>query len=446
MNTKTLYSKFQHSLQRLELVPGQQLVVALGGGADSQTILDCLNRFRQENPQYAYLAIHLDHHFHPDSPLWAQTIKQSVDDYGMKSHFEDLVFEQQTRVSKEAMGRERRYQRLAALTDDNAVILLGQHRNDQIETFLLQLKRGSGPRGLASMAEVQPFIGQRRLVRPLLDISKEEILSYAHERELTWIEDDTNYDTQIERNYLRHEVISKLEQRWPQFGRSVLRSAALCAEQDALLDELLADKLNEAWCQNYWLGTGLSVAQLSDYSESLQRAAIRFWLTRHTDCQRMPSHAQLQEIQQQALNASSDAKVEVRLGAASVYLYAKALWWFETDTQSPQLYEQGAQLARPWDRVKWQLTEDQQSQVSIELTTVAQLSTPIKSQKLYQPGRQGGKLLRAWLKQARVPWWLRDDLPVLLVGDWLWLPLCGWLTCTDSSIPAPFKVSFERSG
>lgn len=445
MTTDTLYSKFQRSLQRLDLAPGQQLVVALGGGADSQTVLDCLNRFRHDNPQYRYFAIHLDHHFHPDSSAWADTIKQSVEAYGIARHFEDLTFAAQSRVSKEAMGRERRYQRLAELTDDNAVILLGQHRNDQIETFLLQLKRGSGPRGLASMAEVQPFVGQRRLVRPLLDVSKNEILAYAHAHQLIWIEDDTNYDTQIERNYLRHEVVPKLEQRWPQFGHSVLRSASLCAEQDALLDELLAERLKPTWVTHPWLGTGLDLTELSGCSEPLQRAAIRYWLSYCTQCTRMPTQAQLREIRQQALYAAVDANVEVCLGSARVYTFDNALWWFQHDAQAPALSAGEASLPNPWGRVTWQSQGDTEVETSIELTDVAQLLTSVRSTKLYQPKRQGGKPLRAWLKQSRVPWWLRDNLPVLVCGEWLWLPMCGWLTNRATDADPPLAIDSDYS-
>ncbi|PYE31176.1 tRNA(Ile)-lysidine synthase [Idiomarina fontislapidosi] len=444
MITETLYSKFQRSIQRLNLTPGQQLVVALGGGADSQTVLDCLNRFRQNNPQYRYFAIHLDHHFHPDSPAWAKTIKQSVEAYGIAGHFEDLTFAPQSRVSKEAMGRERRYQRLAELTDDNAVILLGQHRNDQIETFLLQLKRGSGPRGLASMAEVQPFVGQRKLVRPLLEVSKNEILAYAHANQLIWIEDDTNYDTQIERNYLRHEVVPQLEQRWPQFGHSVLRSASLCAEQDALLDELLAGRLKQAWVRHAWLGTGLDLTELSGCSEPLQRAAIRYWLSYYTECSRMPTQAQLKEIRQQALYAAIDANVEVCLGSASVYTFDNALWWFQHSAQASVLSASGASLAEPWGCVRWQTRENGKIDKPIELTDVAQLLTSLKSTKLYQPKRQGGKPLRAWLKQSRVPWWLRDTLPVLICAEWLWLPMCGWLTDSATKDNPPLTITVDH--
>ena len=164
MSNDALYERFLKVINRLSLRPGQQIVAALGGGADSQTILDLLMRFRRDNPQYNYLAIHLDHSFHPDSGRWSDVIHEAAKAYGVDTIFEPLEVPMKSRVSKEAIGRELRYKRLAELTESNAVLLLGQHKNDQIETFLLQLKRGSGPKGLASMAEVQPWEESARFV------------------------------------------------------------------------------------------------------------------------------------------------------------------------------------------------------------------------------------------------------------------------------------------
>jgi len=320
-----LYNAFEQHLQALNLPAGTQLVAALGGGADSQSVLDLLDRFRQSHPEYQYLAIHLDHHFHPDSSTWAAQIKADAERRQFPVHVESLEVPVSNRQSKEAEGRKWRYQRLAALTDHDALILVGQHRNDQIETFLLQLKRGAGPKGLAAMAALAPFIEQRRIWRPLLQVSKQDILSYSKARGLFWIEDETNADVRIERNFLRHEVIPTLEARWPQFGNSVLRSAALCAEQDALLNELLADELTQLLHPS----GGLQVDPLRQRSPAFQRAVMRLWLQQQQVS--MPSQAQLEQIIKQMLFTSNDTKPMVQWGQYKLlrskqrYLYIESL-------------------------------------------------------------------------------------------------------------------------
>lgn len=313
-----LYPEFAKQLDSLQLPPGQQLVVALGGGADSQTILDLTLRYRQDHPEFSYLAIHLDHYFHPDSPKWAEFLRTWCINQNIEAIVEPLFVPSGARLSKEEQGRKARYQRITELTSENAVILLGQHRNDQAETFLLQLKRGAGPKGLAAMAIEAPFAGQRRLFRPLLATTKAEIYAYAKAHGVEWIEDDTNTDTSIERNFLRCEIIPRLTERWPQFLDTVARSAKLCAEQTALVDELLHEHLTarleedgRLLLKGWW--------QLSDIR---QRALLRAWL-QHNHAP-LPSFAVLSELAKQIQR--SEGGKQVRVSWANVEVYRRQKW------------------------------------------------------------------------------------------------------------------------
>ncbi|WP_278374240.1 ATP-binding protein, partial [Idiomarina abyssalis] len=119
MTVDGLYDLFCDALESLALQPGQQLVAALGGGADSQTVLDLLMRYRRQHPQYDYLAIHLDHSFHPSSADWSSTIEEAAKAYGIPTIFEPLDVPVANRQSKEAAGREGRYQRMAELTQND---------------------------------------------------------------------------------------------------------------------------------------------------------------------------------------------------------------------------------------------------------------------------------------------------------------------------------------
>ena len=418
MTVDGLYDLFSESLASLTLKPGQQLVAALGGGADSQTILDLLMRYRQQHPQYGYLAIHLDHSFHPSSASWSSTIEQAAKAYGVKTIFELLDVPVANRQSKEAAGRERRYQRLSELTEDDAVLLLGQHRNDQIETFFLQLKRGSGPKGLSSMAHIQPWKGNRRLCRPLLSVSKEDILDYAQQQDLTWIEDDTNYDTRIERNFLRHKVVPLLEERWPQFGQSVLRAAKLCAEQQQVMDELLLERLRKEQLHN----THFPVSLLSSQSAAMQRALLRTWL--QTLKRSLPSYEQLEQIRLQAGSASNDSKLQVQCDGYRVRYFQQGLW---CDIDAEPLPEDCWINDTEVDLGVWGKlsipSELMMGSNQLKLT----FSAP--TEKLGKPGRQGRKKLKDWLKQAGVPPWLRQRRPILeLNGEYLWVANLGWFS------------------
>lgn len=429
MMSDLLFDRFCTVLDGLSLKPQQQIVIALGGGADSQALLDCAMRYREQHPHYRYLAVHLDHSFHPDSAAWSATIQQAITDYAVASHFEQLTVPLAARQSKEAAGRESRYQRLRELSEDDAVILLGQHRNDQIETLLLQLNRGSGPKGLASMAEVHAWYQQRRLVRPLLAVSKQAIYDYAHARQLTWIEDNTNYDTRIERNFLRHEVIPQLEQRWPSFGDSVLRSARLCAEQQQVLEDLLSDKLATQIITSPLLGKGLPVDNLRRQSAAMQRAMLRHWLMQTTVSEAaLPSYQQLEQIRQQALAARADSRMCVDCSTYQVRCYQMALWVTErvTETALAQANEQSIRMPGRYHLVApWGQLEIPPALAALAPITLYYGLSPGKWQ---HPTRQGRKTQGDWLKQAQVPPWLRATAPTLrLASDWAWLPQVGWL-------------------
>jgi len=434
MTVDGLYDLFCQSLKSLALKPGQQLVAALGGGADSQTILDLLMRYRQQHPQYHYLAIHLDHSFHPSSADWSSTIEQAAKAYDIETIFEPLDVPVSSRQSKEAAGREGRYQRLAELTENDAVLLLGQHRNDQIETFLLQLKRGSGPKGLSSMAHIHPWKGNRRLCRPLLSVSKEDILDYAQQQDLIWIEDDTNYDTRIERNFLRHNVVPLLEARWPQFGQSVLRAAKLCAEQQQVMDELLLQRLRkEQTHKNHF-----PLCLLEQQSDAMQRALLRTWL--QTLNRSLPSYEQLEQIRLQARSASNDSQLQIQCDGYSVRYFQFALWCDTTPGVLPEDcwindtdvdFGAWGKLSIPPDLMM--------GNNQLKLT----FSPP--TEKLGKPGRQGRKKLRDWLKQAGVPPWLRQRYPTLeLNGQYIWVANFGWFSYQAVDIidlPEPVWVS-----
>ncbi|RUO73331.1 tRNA lysidine(34) synthetase TilS [Idiomarina ramblicola] len=431
-----LYDLFSKSLESLSLKPGQQLVAALGGGADSQTVLDLLMRYRRQNPQYRYLAIHLDHSFHPSSANWSLTIEQAAKAYGIETIFEPLHVPIANRQSKEAAGRERRYQRLAELTKDDAVLLLGQHRNDQIETFFLQLKRGSGPKGLSSMASIQPWTGNRRLCRPLLSVSKEQILEYAQQQSLTWIEDDTNYDTRIERNFLRHKVVPLIEERWPQFGQSVLRAAKLCAEQQQVMDELLLERLGKAQTHK----SHFPLSLLENQSSAMQRALLRTWL--QTMKRSLPSYEQLEQIRLQAESARKDSQLQVQCDGYCVRYFQQALW---CDIVAGELPEERQIIDTDIDLGVW-------GKLSIPADLIAgdnrlKLTFSPTAEKLAKPGRQGRKKLKDWLKQAGVPPWLRQRRPVLELNDeYLWVASLGWFsyqTIDNIALPEPVWISSD---
>src|SRR3954471_23689656 len=211
----------------------KRIAVALSGGIDSVVLLHLL----KGHP--GVTAVHVHHGLSPNADAWAAFCRRLCKRWGVPLS----VFH--VRVNKkgkglEAAAREARYAAFRKLKAD--VIALAHHLDDQAETVLMNLLRGAGLRGAAGMRPLARFEG-KLLARPLLEIPRKDLESYARLHELEWIEDETNSDESLTRNFLRRRVGPLLETRFPQWRRSLARAARLFSEKDDRAARLLREYL-----------------------------------------------------------------------------------------------------------------------------------------------------------------------------------------------------------
>lgn len=255
-----------------QLLTSRQILVAFSGGLDSTVLLHQLVQWRTENLGVTLRAIHVHHGLSANADAWVTHCENVCQQWQVPLVVERVQLAQEG-LGIEAQARQARYQAFARTLLPGEVLVTAQHLDDQCETFLLALKRGSGPAGLSAMAEVSEFAGTR-LIRPLLARTRGELEQWALAHGLRWIEDESNQDDSYDRNFLRLRVVPLLQQRWPHFAEATARSAALCAEQESLLDELLADDL--AHCQTSQ--GALQIAPMLAMSDARRAAIIRRWL------------------------------------------------------------------------------------------------------------------------------------------------------------------------
>jgi tRNA(Ile)-lysidine synthase len=205
--------------------------------------------------------------------------------------------------SLEAAARDARYALLERELAPGEILVTAHHRDDQVETFFLQLLRGAGVAGLAAMPPRRKF-AEGFIARPLLNISRADLVTYARARRLVWIEDPTNQFTRYGRNYLRHEVLPTLRKRWEGFDSIIARTARHMSEAAKLLDaRASADLLGAAD------GAGLNVAALRRLTPARRRNVLRVFVARAG--LELPSTAQLMEIAGTMLVARMDSQPEV---------------------------------------------------------------------------------------------------------------------------------------
>ncbi|HHF3231268.1 TPA: tRNA lysidine(34) synthetase TilS [Vibrio diabolicus] len=410
---ESLYPHFAQVLGRY-YQSGTKVVLAFSGGVDSRLLLELLSRYQQAHSIECH-AVYVHHGLSSNADDWADKCLLWAKQVGISCSIERVSLDISNGESIELLAREARYQALTKYIQEGDILLTGQHADDQLETFLLALKRGSGPKGLSSMAESMPF-SSGSLVRPLLTIKRKTIEDAATKLGLEWVEDESNQDTRYDRNFLRHCVIPELSGRWPSIHQAVQRSASLCAQQEALLDELLSAVFERALQTDL----SLSIEELAKHGELARARLIRMWLAKLNTS--MPTQVQLNLIWNEVALAQQDANPKLQLKQGEVRRFRNRLYWV-------------TEIA---DVTEWQSTIQVDTVLSLperlgELTlttsssnaTIALPSQPELLRVTFNPEglsahpttRNHSRKLKKLFQEYNVPSWLRRQIPILMYQD-----------------------------
>jgi len=289
----------------------QSLVLALSGGIDSVVLLDVLIKSSYDNNKI--LAVHVNHGISESSNSWQKFCESLCAKYQITCVNEQVELTDM-KLGLEGAARKARYQALSKHITNDTVLLTAQHQDDQCETLLLALKRGSGVLGLAGMLPVTT-LPEGAHARPLLDISQQAINDYAAKHKLQWVEDNSNANTDFDRNFLRHDIITAINDRWPSFSANAARSAALCQQQTALAAEIAQLDLSS----NKQHHSQLSITLLNQLSDSRISNLIRYWLTINDVM--LPSFKQLEQIKFQCLSQNEDSSPLIAIGQKQLRRY-----------------------------------------------------------------------------------------------------------------------------
>ena len=253
---------------------------------------------------------HVDHGLQPASSDWSRQCARQARAWGVPLVNLKASIVKRLGESPEAAAREARYALLARELEAGEVLVTAQHREDQVETLLLQLVRGAGVTGLASMPRFAPF-ASGHIARPLLDCPRTVLVDYAKRFRVAWIEDPTNQQQQFGRNYLRHRVLPLLRERWAGVDVAIARTARHMAEAGELLEESARRDLHAVSD-----GDGVNVAALRRLPPARRRNALRVFIARAGI--ELPSAAQMAEMAGPLLSSRADAQPEVRWPGAAL--------------------------------------------------------------------------------------------------------------------------------
>lgn len=227
------------------LADSRRVLIGVSGGADSMALLHMIAQER-DNLGKDFKVLHVDHRINPDSAAWAKLVSDYCESIDMPCE----VFTVDVRLwgnNLEQAARKGRYD--AFNRQDCDTIMLAHHADDQVETFLLKLFRGSGPKGLRCMPASSPcwFDASKRVVRPLLDMTKSDLERYADVNGIPHVVDPSNRDNSYDRNWIRNVLVPMIRERNDIADVNIRKSAAIQDEAYGLMSELA--EIDRANCQ-----------------------------------------------------------------------------------------------------------------------------------------------------------------------------------------------------
>ena len=394
--------------------PGRCVWIALSGGLDSSLLVTLAADACRRHPR-PLRALHVHHGLQAAADDFERHCRRLASRLGVPLWVELVDVDLCAGQGVEGAAREARYAAFARRLAPGETLWLAQHADDQAETLLLAALRGSGIRGLAGMPVGRDGPGGH-LARPLLGASRAALEVEARRLGLAWVEDPSNADERLDRNFLRRRVLPLLETRWPAATRRLARSAALAGEADGLLDELAA----------------LDIARLGDDPARLPAAGLLALsaprcrlLIRHA-CQRLglatpPARRLVSLLDQLEARADGEVRVtwpgaEARVWRGHLYLLAPVeagplddgrggwsmAWPVEWDGQAP--------LATPLGEWRGTLRRDDGAPVHLRVM-------PRRGGERLRLAGRGSRDLKRLLQEFDVPPWERGRLLVVHHGE-----------------------------
>ena len=410
----------------------KRYIVAFSGGLDSTVLTHALAEICRDGDT-ELVAVHVDHGLRRESADWSVHCEAFAASLEIDFTALRVTVDQQSGLGLGAAAREARYSALRDLVEPGDWLLSAHHRDDQAETVLLNLMRGSGPAGLAGIRPVRRF-ANGWLVRPLLDVPREDLQEYANGHSLEWLLDPSNLDQQFDRNYLRHEVLPRFAARWPDASNRMRRSAKLAGEAAGLLREL-ATMDAEAFGDR---PDRLPIGALTALTPPRQRNVLR-----HVIFELglpLPGATHLGQILDEVVHARGDAQPLVVWPGGRARRHDNRLYLLPADDLQAKPKSGvpfvGDTLALGCGLGKLRLRAGASNGLSNAVVEAGlELRYRAGGEKIKPLGQEHTRKVKKLLQEENVVPWMRDRVPLLFTGDELVAVADLWLADHTASSP-----------
>lgn len=362
-----------------------RLVIGLSGGLDSIVLLHALLQEPELAPKLH--AVHVHHGLSTSADAWQAHCEQVCAAYAVPLTVKHIHIKNKSNLEEAA--RDARFKIFEACLEPNDCLVLAHHQNDQAETLLLRLLRGAGVDGLAAMQSKRTF-GCGYITRPLLNYNKQALEQYAKTHDLVWVDDESNQDLKFSRNYIRHEIMPRVQKIWPRVVEAISACAEHCQEAQANLDDLAhIDCPDLALKQDKLLLTGLTALPLRRLKQ-----VLRIWFKNQGV--KALSSVKLEILIQEVIFSQPDAMPLMHIGKLTVRRYRDSLYLVR-EIKKPDI----ATLTLPSLRIPTGAVLDIRFRAGGESLVLHGQTKSLKS------------LFQAW----GVPPWERDSIPLIFINN-----------------------------
>ena len=394
----------------------ERIGVAYSGGLDSTVLLHILSK--ETAFKNKINVIHVNHSISPNSDKWEEFCRKNADEFGVK--FFSYKLDELEIVTEDNL-RKIRYEKFDQWAESNDLILTAHHKDDQVETILFRFMRGTGLNGLRGIPAWRKD-GNSQFHRPLLDFSKRELYEYAQNNKLKWVEDESNKDIDISRNFIRNKLLPIIKDKWPNAEKSILHLSSEATRSNKILQSVAKEDLETLVVKenSYDLNKYLSLPE--ERAENLLYFLINYEIGLEANSN------YLKEIDRSLRNSTNLEKIEFTLRAKKKNQIFK-LKVLEEEIRfllEGEFHKLDSSYTSDWDLNS--KLEIPSGFLNVEKIKGEGIDDTYQNQQIYVKGRTGGERckpfgrnksqkLKKLFQEYEIPQWQRDRLPLIYIGQ-----------------------------
>jgi tRNA(Ile)-lysidine synthase len=400
----------------------KQLFVAYSGGVDSTVLLHALWRLREQF-DLELVALHADHQLQKISGEWHLHCQAFCSDLGIPFRGRKFTIKDIHREGMEAAARNARYAWFLSQTG-GATLVTGHNQEDQAETVLLRLVRGSGGDGLAAISP-ESELGGSHIARPLLGESRGDITAYAKCYNLLFVEDDTNCDISFDRNYIRHQILPLFRARWPAVDKTIARAAGHLKRQRIVRNKIARADLRACYSDTAACILGdfgrLRLDQLVELGTVRMADVLRYWIRRHG--MEVPNTRRLMELIRQIRSGGASRKAAIRWRDGEIRAYRSDLYLIPVQPDPcfrgirAWLPEKPIDIDAAGIRLRSMRRQGRGLRIPVRGVTRLALDWRAKAEMIQPAGSAHRHSVKKLFQQAGIPPWERVRIPKLYLGE-----------------------------